>query len=165
MDKSKKVFVNFNGEVNTRYRGKLANIEDLENAMCEGNEPITGILELADGTYFWQSAENIIDILTKDEDITQDELNEVLTGEYIKLDSKVNTLYTEFVGGIDPIVEEIISVNFCEGLLTGITKCRNEDWSYLHNYSYLDNNVKNEIIITSVQIPVYLIKASLNICV
>ena len=162
MNKSKKVFINFNGELNISHKGKLASIEDLESAICEGNEPITGILELEDGTFVWQSAESIIEILMKDEDITEQEIDEVLMGEYIKIDDKVNPLYTEFVGNIDVATEEIVSVNFCEGLLTAITKCRNEDWSYLHNYSYSDLDNK-EIMIMSVQIPVYLIRASLNI--
>ncbi|HEY5588436.1 MAG TPA: hypothetical protein VIK86_05705 [Candidatus Paceibacterota bacterium] len=162
MNESKKVFINFNGEVNTRYKGRLANISDLENAICEGYEPITGILELEDGTYIWQSEEDLKKILMQDKDIIQEELDEIIGGEYIKIDDKVNPLYTELVNNIDPVVEEIVSVNFCEGLLTAITKCRNEDWSYLHNYSYSDLDNK-EIIIMSVQIPVYLIRASLNI--
>jgi hypothetical protein len=121
---------------------ELADIRELNERICEGENPIKQLIGVKEGVVSWYDSTKIE---TKEDNEENGELM-----EYIKLEG-FKTLYNEFENDIDEMLEEIVNYKVTEDdrMLNVVTRSTCNNMIYIYNY-YRDENenlIKNEIMI------------------
>lgn len=121
-----------NGELIVGGIGKLATLEDLNEFVCMGNEPITGLIQIDSGVVSWYDSNE----LEAKED--NEMLGEVM--EYVE-HKEIKTLYMELVEDLSDGLEEI--TNICSDTndicLRVVTRSTMNNTVYIYNYNRLEN--------------------------
>lgn len=121
----KKVFIDSNGELNTKGKGRLATLSDLNMDICCGGEPIEGLVEIHEGYYQWQD----FTFIDEDDFCGYSKMNN-LAEMYLK---------KAFYEDLDSS-EEILSFRVSGKILQCITKMFNPRIIYFYYYFINDKN-------------------------
>lgn len=153
MSKITNVFVSEDNQINFIGRGKLANINDLNENICEGNDPTKGFIQLEDGIYYWVSVEEQMKILSNDTEIDEKELKEMenlFESRYVKVFGKTSKLYNLFREELEDDLEEVISCTWDaeDNELRAVTLSRFNNTVYVYNYCMINDQIEKQRIIT-----------------
>ena len=123
--------------------GELLGLQDLNSRLCQGEEPIEGLISVKEGVMCWFDS---TEVETKEE--CEENGGEVM--EYIKLDN-VKSLYTELINDIDEVYEEMMQYKLTEDdkVLQAVTRSTSNNTVYIYNYNRDETGAieKNQVMV------------------